>query len=117
MNYSMVQQASRRNGTAFRLDLPATGNVHYPRGGRRRKLTQEAVTTIRTWAAREGYGLSRKRQAKLLAPHFGVSMWAVLDVLDNESWRDLAYEPGTPDVAWLQTMTPTGVALVVLGGR
>jgi hypothetical protein len=109
----MVHAASRRTGVTFRIALRPGGRSR--QGRHRTKLTPAIVDELRTWAAREGFGLPRKVQAAALArryPH--VVPATIVDVLKNESWRDPAYAPGAPDAAWLRTWPIVGLVLTVL---
>jgi hypothetical protein len=109
----MAQAASRRQRTAFRIALRPGGRSRQLR--HRTKLTPAIVAELRTWAARDGFGLPRKVQAAALArryPH--VAAGTIVDVLDNESWHDPAYAPGAPDAAWLRTWPIVGLVLTVL---
>jgi hypothetical protein len=111
IDYGMAQRAGRRQGRAFGVTMPTGGRRV---AARRRKLTPADVVDIRTWAARQGFGLARKRQALALATRFPVSPATIVDVLENESWVDVGYTPGAPDVAWLRALPTVAAVLVVL---
>jgi len=118
LDYTIAQRAGRRSGGgAFTLQLGQathTGSrkvrMHDQVNGSA-KLTLGDVIAIRRWAMREGFGLTRRRQARVLNetyPH--VTQKTLLGVLANETWRDQAYMPGSCDEAfWGQHTLQTAV--------
>lgn len=94
MDLTFARQASRRVGVAVRLNLHAGRRRNY---GHNRRLSRAQVNQARAWAIGEGWGLSRRDQARVLAPVLGVSLPTIKDVLDNQSWFDPAYHPDVPN--------------------
>lgn len=116
-DHALVKRAARRSGSQrFHLDTTAiprrsryTSNAY--------KLNWDTVKTMRAWALDEGWGLTRKRQAEILAKRFGAAVPTVIDVLRNDTWWDGSYVPGQlkPSSTW--SALPLPVVLLKLMAR
>lgn len=82
------------------------------------KLDAHLVAEFRRYARQEGFGLTKAEQIRHLQQStygYGLSYYAVSEILGNLSWYDPSYTPGEPDAGyWERQGRPELLALRVL---
>ena len=113
VDHTMVRRASRRVRAEFKcIEAPCVTRFG---GNARRKLSATSVVRLRLWAAREGWGLARRAQARVIAASLShVSEGAIYNVLSNETWFDASYAPGQPDAEYWGALPVPVIALRML---